>query len=225
MTEIETTFAGNASWERAFYRAARGVVYGFCRVYCRLTVEGKEHVPTSGSFVVAPVHRSIVDSFAASGITTRRMRYMGKASLWKPKLTRRFLSSLGGFPVDRGTADREALKRCMQVIESGEPLLLFPEGERKTGPLVQPLFDGATYVAVKTDVVIVPIGIGGSERVLPKGARFPRPRKMHMIIGEPLLSPAGVDGRVPRHAVKELSEQLHEELQRLFDAAQLRAGA
>jgi hypothetical protein len=45
---------------------------------------------------------------------------MGKASLWKPKLFRRFLSSLGGFPVDRGTADRESLRRCMQVIEDGE---------------------------------------------------------------------------------------------------------
>ena len=225
MTEIDTSFAGNAWWERALYRAARAVVFGFCRVYCRLTVEGREHVPTSGCYVVAPVHRSIVDSFAASGMTKRRIRYMGKASLWKRKLFRRFLSSLGGFPVDRGTADREALKRCMQVIENGEPLLLFPEGERKTGPLVQPLFDGATYVAVKTNVPIIPVGIGGSERVLPKGARFPRPRKMHMIIGEPIIPPSAGDGRVPRHAVKELSEQLHEELQKLFDAAQLRAGA
>jgi 1-acyl-sn-glycerol-3-phosphate acyltransferase len=80
-------------------------------------------------------------------------------------------------------------------------------------------------VAVKTNVPIVPVGIGGSERVMPKGARIPRPRKMHMIVGEPILPPVGADGRVSRHAVKELSEQLHEELQRLFDAAQLRAGA
>ena len=48
-----------------------------------------------------------------------------------------------------GTADREALKRCIAVLEAGEPLVLFPEGERKSGPIVQPLFDGAAYVAAE----------------------------------------------------------------------------
>ncbi len=225
MTEIETTFAGSAWWERALYRVVRGAVFGFCRVYCRLSVEGKEHVPAAGSYVVAPVHRSIIDSFAASGMTKRRMRFMGKESLWKPKLFRRFLSSLGGFPVDRGTADREALRRCMQVIEDGEPLVLFPEGERKTGPLVQPLFDGAAYVAVKADVPIMPVGIGGSERVMPKGARFSTTAQDAHDHRRADPAPVRRRRRVSRHAVKELSEQLHEELQRLFDAAQLRAGA
>ena len=59
------------------------------------------------------------------------------------------LSALGGFPVVRGTADREALQRCIAVLEAGEPLVLFPEGERKSGPIVQPLFDGAAYVALE----------------------------------------------------------------------------
>ena len=58
------------------------------------------------------------------------------------------------------------------MLEAGEPLVLFPEGERKSGPIVQPLFDGATYVAVKAGVPIVPVGIGGSERAMPKGAKF-----------------------------------------------------
>ena len=70
----------------------------------------------------------------------------------------------------RGSADREALRRCVAVLEAGEPLVLFPEGERKSGPTVQPLFDGAVYVALRAGVPIVPVGIGGSERVMPKGA-------------------------------------------------------
>ena len=57
------------------------------------------------------------------------------------------LTACGGFPVTRGSADREALKRCIALLEGGEPLVLFPEGERKSGPVVQPLFDGAAYIA------------------------------------------------------------------------------
>ena len=74
---------------------------------------------------------------------------MGADKYWKNRAFGRLLTALGGFPVTRGTADREALKRCIAVLEGGEPLVLFPEGERKSGPIVQPLFDGAAYVAVE----------------------------------------------------------------------------
>jgi 1-acyl-sn-glycerol-3-phosphate acyltransferase len=149
---------------------------------------------------------------------------MGKDSLWKRRPAAWFLSTLGGFPVTRGTADREALKRCIGVLESGEPLVLFPEGERKSGPVVQPLFDGAAYVALRAGVPIVPVGIGGSERVMPKGARFIRPRKVHVIVGTPFLPPPSEGRRMPRSVVKQYSADLHAELQRLFDDAQARVG-
>ena len=111
-----------------------------------------EHVPTEGAFILAPVHRSNMDTPIAACVTRRRLRYMGKDTLWKKQPYRWLLSSLGGFPVTRGSADREALKRCIQVLQAGEPLVLFPEGERKSGPLVHPLFDGAAYVACRRAV-------------------------------------------------------------------------
>src|SRR5262245_64750914 len=114
---------------------------------------------------------------------------MGKDSLWKGQPISWLLSALGGFPVVRGTADREALKRCIAVLEAGEPLVLFPEGERKSGPVVQPLFDGAAYVALRAGVPIVPVGIGGSERGMPKGTKFIRPHRVHAIVGPPITLP------------------------------------
>ena len=119
--------------------------------------------------------------------------------MWKNRAFGWLLSALGGFPVTRGTADREALQRCIAVLEEGEPLVLFPEGERKDGPIVQPLFDGAAYIAVKAGVPIVPVGIGGSERVMPKGARFIYPRKVHVVIGPPIPAPIDAGERLPRH--------------------------
>ena len=44
------------------------------------------------------------------------------------------LSSLGGFTVHRGTADRESLRICEDALRGGEPVVLFPEGTRQSGP-------------------------------------------------------------------------------------------
>ena len=225
MTKVDSKLA-SASWaSRAFYQFGRGLSVGFCRLYMRLTVEGLEHVPAEGPFLLAPVHRSNMDILIAAVATRRRMRYMGKDSLWKHPAAGKVLSALGGFPVSRDVADREALDRCMEVLRGGEPLVLFPEGERKSGPIVQPLKDGAAYIAMKTAVPIVPVGIGGSERVMPKGKKMIYPRKVHVIVGAPIVPPTSDSGRITKATRIQVSEQLHDELQRLFDRAQIKAGA
>jgi 1-acyl-sn-glycerol-3-phosphate acyltransferase len=223
MTRIDTDLAGNTRVDRAVYAAARALVVGLCRAWCRITVEGRERVPTQGAFLLAPVHRSILDTPISAAVTRRRLRFMGADKYWKSKRFGRLLSALGGFPVTRGTADREALQRCIEILQRGEPLVLFPEGERKSGDVVQPLFDGATYIAVKAGVPIVPVGIGGSERAMPKGSKFIYPRKVHVVVGEPIQVPATEPGKAQRQAVRQVTQSLHTELQRLYDAASARA--
>lgn len=225
MSDVESHFAGSGPVSRVAYQVVRAIVASFTRLYTRMTIEGRHNIPPSGAFVLAPVHRSYVDTPIACCVTRRRLRYMGKDTLWKKRWSGWTLSTLGGFPVSRGTADREALKRCVAVLETGQPLVLFPEGERKSGPVVQPLFDGAAYVALRAGVPIVPVGIGGSERVMPKRAKFVYPRKVHVIVGEPIMPEVQTEsGRVPRSAIHRASEELHARLQELFDAAQNRVG-
>lgn len=223
MTSIDTHLAGQGLGSRIAYSVVRNILRVLTLVWCRLTVEGRHNVPRTGPFILAPTHRSIIDSPVASAVTQRRMRFMGADKWWaKNRQFGWLLSALGGFPVTRGTADREALKRCIAVLEGGEPLVLFPEGERKSGPVVLPLFDGAAYVAVKTGTPIVPVGIGGSERAMPKGATFVHPRKMHAVVGAPIYPRTSTGGAAQRAAVREMTAELHAELQRLFDAASAR---
>ncbi len=86
--------------------------------------------------IIAPVHRSFIDFFVASEVTGRKLHYMAKDSLWKNGTLARILPSVGAFPVHRESADREAMRRAQQVLDAGEVLILFPEGERRTGPVV-----------------------------------------------------------------------------------------
>jgi 1-acyl-sn-glycerol-3-phosphate acyltransferase len=212
------------SLERGSYRALRGLVYGLARGYLRLEVWGREHLPASGPYVVAPVHRSNLDFALVATIRPQRMRYMGKATIWKYPTLGRFFNMLGAFPVHRGNADRESLRTCMRIIENGEPLVMFPEGTRREGPVVEDLFDGPAFVAARTGVPLVPVGIGGSADAMPRGAKFVRPHKVVLVIGEPIVPPPGDGtGRVPRRVVRELTERLQVALQSVYDEARRRA--
>jgi len=225
MTRVAADLAGRSLWDRIVYRTVRNLLYVFLKVWCRLRVEGREHVPVDGPYILAPTHRSIIDTPAASAVVHTRLRFMGADKWWANRILGRTLSALGGFPVTRGSADREALKRCITVLEGGEPLVMFPEGERKSGPVVQPLFEGAAYIAMKSGVPVVPVGIGGSERVMPKGAKFIHPRRIHIVIGPALRlsDDAGATPKEQRIASRRLTNDLHAELQRLFDLAESRA--
>jgi 1-acyl-sn-glycerol-3-phosphate acyltransferase len=203
------------------YRGLRGLCHVVNRVYFRVTVEGAEVIPATGPVILAPVHRSNIDFLVVSEVTKRKLFYMAKDSLWKSPRFGTFLESIGAFPVHREGADRLALDRAQDVLERGEALFLFPEGTRRSGPVVEDLHEGAAVLAARTGAPIVPIGIGGSAAAMPKGSKMVRPVKIHLIVGAPLAAPArSAKGRVPRHQVHALTEQLQAELQTLYDAAQ-----
>lgn len=210
---------------RISYGIVRGLIWLVAKVLGRVEVVGAEKIPASGPFILAPVHRSNVDFALTSLVTRRPMRYMGKDSIWKSKALGRFVTMLGAFPVHRGSADRDALKACIEIVEGANPLVMFPEGTRRSGPVVEDLFDGTAFVAARGRVPIVPLGIGGSEAMMPKGAKLLRPSKLVLVVGDPIPAPALTEkGRVPRSAVGQLTEQLREQLQDLFDDSMARAG-
>ena len=208
------------------YRVVRRLFRIAGRLLWRVTFEGTENVPTEGSFILAPIHRSNMDFAMMSLITPRKLRFMGKDSLWKVKWFGSLITILGAYPVRRGVADREAMRSTIEILKGGEPLVLFPEGTRRSGPRIGDLYDGAAYVAARAGVPIVPVGLGGSEGALPKGSKLPRLVKVHVMVGAPIPPPPVPEGRrnPSRRAVHELTVTLQAELQRLFDEAQLKAG-
>ncbi len=210
---------------RVLYRVLWTLVLGVCKVLFRLRVEGKQNFP-SGPFILAPVHRSFIDTPVAAMATSRRMRFMGKESLWEIRPLGALLSLVGGFPVERGTADRTALRAATDVLALGEPLVMFPEGTRRSGDRVRrgDMLDGPAFVAARASVPIVPVGLGGTVRALPVGSVIPRPRRVVIVVGNPIPPPARVDGRLSRRAVSEQTDRLHEELGDLYLEARVLAG-
>lgn len=212
---------------RLVYRTLRLAVLGIAKVLVRIDIQGAENIPKEGGFVLAPGgHRSILDTPLASLAGPRVLRYMGAETYFNIPGFGLFLRAMGGFPVERSMTDRTALRLSEEVLANGEPLVVFPEGTRQEGPIVQPLKEGAAFLACRASVPIVPVGIGGAERAMAKGARYIRPTKVALIVGKPIHPPVRADGeRVKRSTIRNLSDQLRDRLQELFDEAQIRVGA
>jgi len=206
---------------RVWYGVARALVVVVCRLVWRVRISGLENLPITGAYILAPVHRSVIDTLLCGCLTKRRLRFLGKESLWAYTWSARLMTSLGGIPVRRGQPDREALRTCEAVVRSGEPVVMFPEGTRQAGPRLHPLFEGAAFVAARTGVPIVPVGIGGSEGALPKGVRMVKAVRVHLVVGPPLAPPGRSEGsgRVARRAVRETTDALALQLQDAFNRA------
>lgn len=201
------------------YRVVRAIVFGVSRALWRIRFVGQDRLPRTGPYILAPSHRSNLDSFFAALVTTRRVRFMAKREIWKSKMLGRIVSALGAFPVDRGGVDRAALRMAGDCLDGGEPLVVFPEGTRRFGPIVEDLHDGAAYLATRHGVPIVPVGIAGSEEILAKGAKLPKLKPVLLVIGEP-LEPPPREGPTPRSGVKAFTAELGVALQKVFDEAQ-----
>ena len=213
--------------------AVAGRAYGlFCaglgmawKAWFRFRVVGKQNLPAEEAYILAPVHRSYLDTPVGGMVTARRQRFLGKESLWRNRAAGRFLTIVGGFPVERGTADRAALRACQEVLERGEPMVMFPEGTRQHGPVVDPdlMHAGPAFVAARAGVPVVPPGIAGTDHAMPGGSAFIRPTKVFLVVGEPIRPPV-LEGRVPRRVVEEFTEELRQQMQVVFDEAQRLAG-
>lgn len=209
----------------ALYRAERILFVSVLWAWFRPRVFGREHVPDAGPVILAPVHRSFADFGFSAFCTERKLFFMTKDELWKNKWLGRLLLSVGAFPVHRESADREALQRAEEVLRQGQVLVLFPEGTRRHGPVVEDLMEGAAFLSARTGAPIVPIGIAGSDLAMPKGSSVPKPLTIDVVIGPALGPPPKTGGgRVARSAVHALTEALVPALQSAYDEARARSG-
>jgi 1-acyl-sn-glycerol-3-phosphate acyltransferase len=197
------------------YRVCAGIVAILAKVLFRPTVAGAENIPMEGPVIIAPIHRSNVDFALTLFMSKRKTFFMAKDSLFRVPLLGPLIKHLGAFPVHRGAADRESMTLSEAVLRQGHALVLFPEGTRKEGRIVAPLHDGAMFVAARTGARVVPVGIGGSERAMPKGAKLPRPSKVRIVVGTP-IDPPSSEGRVSRSTLSAKSEELRAALEDVY---------
>lgn len=151
----------------------------------RVEVSGGERIPTRGPCILAANHESLLDPFVLGVVTPRVVRFMTKAELWHSRILRPLLAGLGGFPVERGNGDREAVAQAGALLEQGQVVGIFPQGtclpfrER-------PFQRGAARLALATGAPLVPVCLVGTERALrPHRFRVGLP-KVRVLVARPI---------------------------------------
>ncbi|HCB33874.1 MAG TPA: 1-acyl-sn-glycerol-3-phosphate acyltransferase [Acidimicrobiaceae bacterium] len=199
-------------------RAVYHVVRGFIRVvlfrWLRLRVDGRERLRVDGPVILSPVHRSHLDGPLVGALLDRPMRSLGKDSLFRPPPLGWFMRAVRVFPVRRGTADLDAMRLALRMLDDGEAMVVFPEGTRQEGDEVAEIFDGAAWLAARSGAPVVPVGLAGTAEALPSGAKFVRRTRVAVFVGERLDPPSGADGGPTRRAdLRAWSDELRETLQ------------
>jgi 1-acyl-sn-glycerol-3-phosphate acyltransferase len=131
----------------------------------RMRRTGAEHIPRSGPVLFVSNHISVWDPpMVGTALRPRHLHYMAKRELFRNRLISWAMRNVGAFPVERGGADRAAIRTSRAILAGGHALLMFPEGTRSVDGLPGRAWPGAGSLALEPDVVVVPVAIWGSQR-------------------------------------------------------------
>lgn len=180
----------------------------FARAMSRIRVEGPiEEIPRDGPVIIASNHASNLDAVVLGAWLTpslgRRIHWLGKRELFDWPVVGWMARNGGVHPVDRDSADVEAFRLAKRILDEGNVLFVFPEGTRSPDGALQRARDGVALLALRTGAPIVPIGIGGSNGVWPRGQKLPHPGgRVTVRVGRPFRLadeiPAGTDRRTAK---------------------------
>lgn len=190
---------------------------GIARAIVRIQIEGDlASIPRTGPLIVAANHASSADPVLIGAFLPktlgRPLNWLGKRELVEMPLIGWFMRQVPIHPVDRATADLEAFRVAMRILESGNILAVFPEGTRSEDGILQQAKDGAAVLALRSGAPVLPVAVGDSDLLWPKHTRLPRPgRTVTVRYGRPFrvaeelpLAPAGMDRRAAKEAATAL---------------------
>jgi 1-acyl-sn-glycerol-3-phosphate acyltransferase len=171
-------------------RAARALArLGLRLAGARLDVRGVDSLPPRGGFVIAANHSSYIDSFVLAAALPPRFAFVSKGEYRQHWLMRRLLGGLGTRFVERFDPARgvEDTRELSAAVRRGEALIMFPEGTFRREPGLLPLRMGTFIVAAECGVAVVPVSISGTRAILPADSWLPRPGRVTVCIGTPIV--------------------------------------
>lgn len=177
-------------------------------------VVGRSNVPRKGGVLIVSNHLSDCDPAVIGHALPRGAHYMAKRELFSIPLLAPLIRVLRAFPVDRGTADRSAIRHTVELLTAGEAVVMFPEGQLSEDGKLQPLMPGVAMIVQRSGAAVVCVGLRGTPRIIPFKKVIPRPAfgGVSARFGQPKTF-----DRYSPH--EEILKWIYEELSRLTDDA------
>lgn len=165
--------------------AAAPVAHAMCRPH----ISGAANVPRTGPAILAANHLSVLDSFLLPALLPRHVTFAAKNEYFSGNPVSGWFMKLGGsLPTHRDDAHaaQAMLDAAAELLERGELFGIHPEGTRSPDGRLYRGKIGVAWLALKTGAPVLPVALRGTEKVLPLGAKVPRPAKIGITIGAPM---------------------------------------
>lgn len=149
-------------WKKFERATIKAILHAFYKIVFRMEKVNEENLPMDEPVIVCANHLNYWDAVGLVVCSKKRIRFIAKEDLFNHRFLNWIAHVFDVIPIKRGMRDLEAMKMCVKALKNGETLGIFPEGTRKgleKGAKVQ---NGAAYMALKTKVKVVPVGIQGS---------------------------------------------------------------
>jgi 1-acyl-sn-glycerol-3-phosphate acyltransferase len=157
------------------------------RVLFAIEYHGLENVPERGAVIIAGNHPSYLDPAFVALPIRRQVRFMAWDALFRVPLLGQLIRALGAFPVDiRKGRGESAFREASRVLNEGDALGIFPEGQRSERGPIGEMRTGVARLAIDSGAPIVPVTIGGAYRAWPKWKRMLKPAKIVIRYHEPI---------------------------------------
>lgn len=169
---------------RLHYWLGQAALRAWAHLFLGYRVSGTEHIPREGGFLVASSHKSYLDPVVVGACLPRELRYFSKRELFTNPVFGWLIRSYGAVPVERTGADRRALSLALEILASGQGLIVFPEGTRIRRPGVGEAKPGIGMMAVRSGVPVIPCWAGSTWN--PRRSFWHR-EPVHVCFGPPLM--------------------------------------
>jgi 1-acyl-sn-glycerol-3-phosphate acyltransferase len=197
------------------YSVLHAVVPPLAKVVWRPTVTGLQNVPRTGAVILASNHRSFADSLVIPIVAPRKVHFLAKSDYFrgggvKGTLQKAWFEGMGMLPVDRddSKAAIASLDTALSVLGRGEAFGIYPEGTRSRDGRLYRGRTGVAHLALTAGVPVVPVGLTGTERLQPVGARFPKVVPVTVTFGTPIQVAGRFEGVPLGRARRELTDEI-----------------
>lgn len=212
---------------RSWFHQPGTAIAGFLvRLLFRARIDGVEHLPRTGPFIVVSNHCSNLDppilGWATGHQIGRLVHFMAKIEMQGWPIIGWLASQSGVYFVRRGEGDRAAQRFSMEALAAGRPLALFVEGTRSRDGRLKTGKPGAALLAIRSGAPLVPAGIEGTHRIFPGTSRLPHPSRVVVRFGPPFTLPHDPDGRLDRVALQQGTDRIMDEIEALLPGEQRR---
>ena len=182
-------------------------------------VNGVQNIPRKGPLIIASNHASYMDHLFLSvviiSLLDKKLHFLAKKEHFDSLIQRLWHNYVGGIPLDREAGGKEALGCAVRLLSYNKLIGIYPEGTRTLNGKLQKAKTGVARLALLSGAPVLPIGLIGTFKILPKGKYIPKLKRGTMNIGKPMYFKEYYNRNINKSMLREITNKIMKEIAKL----------